>query len=207
MERILLNMALEKYKRFFRKSYQKSLHNHFFYVKITNCIWIRLWLETHTPFMINEQHVNHEGSFLMLESKLENFVFTVMMAFVTVYAMICYNIALTIGGDEGCCLTGRLPRNDDHVAGCNHPGDVRLWKACRLLDSAADYTWNANLADHLDPVLNHRLPALCAQQWAWSQPRSSRTFKQLASSGPGCRLPSSTFQWRLAGKSSSAVLR
>ncbi|MGZ1188693.1 ABC transporter permease, partial [Lactobacillus delbrueckii subsp. bulgaricus] len=38
MERILLNMALEKYKRFFRKSYQKSLHNHFFYVKITNCI-------------------------------------------------------------------------------------------------------------------------------------------------------------------------
>lgn len=59
--------------------------------------------------MINEQHVNHEGSFLMLESKLENFVFTVMMAFVTVYAMICYNIALTIGGDEGCCLTGRLP--------------------------------------------------------------------------------------------------
>lgn len=38
MERILLNMALEKYKRFFRKSYQKSLHNQFFYVRITNCI-------------------------------------------------------------------------------------------------------------------------------------------------------------------------
>lgn len=64
----------------------------------------------------------------MPESKLENFVFTVMMAFVMVYAMICYNIALTIGGmrDAGCCLTGRLPRNDDHVASCNHPGDVRL---------------------------------------------------------------------------------
>lgn len=158
MEIALLNMALEKYKRFFRKSYQKSLHNQFFYVKITNCIWIRLWLETHTPGVINEQHVNHEGSFLMPESKLENFVFTVMMAFAMVYAMICYNIALTIGRDEGCCLTWRLPRNDDHVAGCNHPGDVRLWKACRLLDSAADYTWNANLADHLDPLFHYRLP-------------------------------------------------
>lgn len=41
----------------------------------------------------------------MPESKLENFVFTVMMAFAMVYAMICYNIALTIGRDEGCWLT------------------------------------------------------------------------------------------------------
>lgn len=77
--------------------------------------------------MINEQHVNHEGSFLMLESKLENFVFTVMMAFVMVYAMICYNIALTIGGMRDAVLLDAFrPRNDDHVSGCNHPGDVRL---------------------------------------------------------------------------------
>ena len=34
----------------------------------------------------------------MPESKLENFVFTVMMAFVMVYAMICYNIAINRGG-------------------------------------------------------------------------------------------------------------
>ncbi len=34
----------------------------------------------------------------MPESKLENLVFTVMIAFVMGYAMICYNIALTIGG-------------------------------------------------------------------------------------------------------------
>jgi hypothetical protein len=34
----------------------------------------------------------------MPENKLENFVFTVIMAFLMVYAMICYNIALNIGG-------------------------------------------------------------------------------------------------------------
>ena len=34
----------------------------------------------------------------MPQNKLENFFFTVIMAFVMVYAMICYNIALNIGG-------------------------------------------------------------------------------------------------------------
>ena len=34
----------------------------------------------------------------MPKSKLENFVFTVIMAFIMVYAMICYNISLNIGG-------------------------------------------------------------------------------------------------------------
>lgn len=34
----------------------------------------------------------------MPEKKLENFVFTVIMAFLMVYAMICYTIALNIGG-------------------------------------------------------------------------------------------------------------
>ena len=88
MERILLNMALEKYKRFFRKSYQKSLHNHFFYR------------------VINEQHVNHEGSFLMPESKLEIYC----------YDGLCYGLRHDLlqhrsyhRRDEGCCLTGRLP--------------------------------------------------------------------------------------------------
>lgn len=49
------------------------------------------------------------------------------MAFVMVYAMICYNIALTIGGMRDAVLLDAFrPRNDDHVSGCNHPGDVRL---------------------------------------------------------------------------------
>lgn len=34
----------------------------------------------------------------MPQNRLENFVFTVIMAFIMVYAMICYNIALNIGG-------------------------------------------------------------------------------------------------------------
>lgn len=40
----------------------------------------------------------------MPKSKLENFVYTVMMAFVMVYAMVCYNIALTIGGMKDTVL-------------------------------------------------------------------------------------------------------
>lgn len=34
----------------------------------------------------------------MLQTRFENFVFTTIMAFIMVYAMICYNISLTIGG-------------------------------------------------------------------------------------------------------------
>lgn len=35
---------------------------------------------------------------IMPQNKFENFIFTVIMAFLMVYAMICYNIALNIGG-------------------------------------------------------------------------------------------------------------
>lgn len=34
----------------------------------------------------------------MPQTKFENFIFTLIMAFLMVYAMICYNIALNIGG-------------------------------------------------------------------------------------------------------------
>ena len=34
----------------------------------------------------------------MPKTKLENVIFTLLMAFVMVYAMICYNIALNVGG-------------------------------------------------------------------------------------------------------------
>lgn len=34
----------------------------------------------------------------MPKTKIQNFIFTVAMAFIMVYAMICYNIALNIGG-------------------------------------------------------------------------------------------------------------
>lgn len=34
----------------------------------------------------------------MPKNKFENFIFTVIMAFIMVYAMICYNISLNIGG-------------------------------------------------------------------------------------------------------------
>ncbi|MCR5100303.1 MAG: DUF2798 domain-containing protein [Butyrivibrio sp.] len=34
----------------------------------------------------------------MPKTKLENFIFTVVMAFIMVYGMICYNISINIGG-------------------------------------------------------------------------------------------------------------
>lgn len=48
--------------------------------------------------MITNNTAVTERSFYMPENKLENFIFTLIMAFLMVYAMICYNIALNIGG-------------------------------------------------------------------------------------------------------------
>ena len=35
---------------------------------------------------------------MMPKTKLQDFIFTLMMAFVMVYAMVCYNIAMDMGG-------------------------------------------------------------------------------------------------------------
>lgn len=47
-----------------------------------------------------EQHIYIQNMrrFTMPKTKLQSFIFTAVMAFVMVYAMICYNIALNIGG-------------------------------------------------------------------------------------------------------------
>ena len=95
----------------------------------------------------------------MPESKLENFVFTVMMAFVMVYAMICYNIALTIGGMRDAVLLDAFREM------------MIMWPVAIILEMFVfekpvvyltqrliTPETNANLVDHLDPVLNHRLP-------------------------------------------------
>lgn len=39
-----------------------------------------------------------KGVIKMPKTKLENFIFTLVMAFVMVYGMICYNISINIGG-------------------------------------------------------------------------------------------------------------
>ena len=46
----------------------------------------------------NNTVISWKECFSMPKTKLENFVFTVIMAFIMVYAMICYNIALNLGG-------------------------------------------------------------------------------------------------------------
>ena len=65
------------------------------YVSIINIRYN--WKRTLLSVITNNTTVI-ERSFYMPENKLENFVFTVIMAFLMVYAMICYNIALNIGG-------------------------------------------------------------------------------------------------------------
>lgn len=58
-------------------------------------------LETVHEFMVmnnTDVILQNNRRYKMPKSKLENFIFTVMMAFIMVYAMICYNIALNIGG-------------------------------------------------------------------------------------------------------------
>lgn len=55
----------------------------------------------HRPSMItnNTLFVNyHQEDFFMPKTKLQNIIFTAIMAFVMVYAMVCYNIAIDKGG-------------------------------------------------------------------------------------------------------------
>jgi hypothetical protein len=54
--------------------------------------------------MINEQHMLLylnlfiQGGFFMPKNKFQEVIFTIIMVFFMVYAMICYNISLNIGG-------------------------------------------------------------------------------------------------------------
>jgi hypothetical protein len=61
-------------------------------------------LETHT-FGDNEQHIadnasSNTGGFLMPQNKLQDVVFTLIMASVMVYGMVTYNVALSTGTVE-----------------------------------------------------------------------------------------------------------
>lgn len=48
----------------------------------------------------------------MPKTRLQNIIFTLIMAFVMVYAMVCYNIAL----DKGGMTNDSVPRNSHYVA-------------------------------------------------------------------------------------------
>ena len=45
-----------------------------------------------------------KGDKIMPKTKLQEVIFTILMVFVMVYAMICYNIALNIGGMRNIIL-------------------------------------------------------------------------------------------------------
>ena len=52
----------------------------------------------------------------MPKNKFQEIIFTILMVFVMVYAMVCYNIALNTGGFSGC-----VPRIADYDADCLYP--------------------------------------------------------------------------------------
>jgi len=49
------------------------------------------------PDADNEQH-RRKGGHFYAKTKLQNIIFTLIMAFVMVYGMVCYNIAIEKGG-------------------------------------------------------------------------------------------------------------
>ena len=61
----------------------------------------------------------------MPKTKLQNIIFTIIMAFVMVYAMVCYNIAL----DKGGMTNEIVPRDSHHVAHRLHSGVLCRRKA------------------------------------------------------------------------------
>ena len=54
----------------------------------------------------------------MPKTKFENIVFTLLMSFLMVYAMICYNIALKYGWNVESSLFVSLSRIGYYVASC-----------------------------------------------------------------------------------------
>lgn len=61
-------------------------------------------LETHILLNDNEQHIMlslllpFKEDFFMPKNKVQEVIFTILMVFVMVYAMVCYNISLNMGG-------------------------------------------------------------------------------------------------------------
>ena len=64
----------------------------------------------------------------MPKTRLQNIIFTLIMAFVMVYAMVCYNIALE-GRNDQRDLPVSVPRDSHYVAHCLHSGVFRSGKA------------------------------------------------------------------------------
>ena len=56
----------------------------------------------------------------MPKTKLQNVIFTIIMAFVMVYAMVCYNIAIDKGWYEQPDFLTRISRDADYVADCSY---------------------------------------------------------------------------------------
>ena len=54
----------------------------------------------------------------MPKTKFQNVVFTLMMSFLMVYAMICYNISMNIGGMTKSGLSDGVSRDDNR---CGRP--------------------------------------------------------------------------------------
>ena len=54
----------------------------------------------------------------MPKTKLQNVIFTIIMAFVMVYAMVCYNIAIDKGGMSNQIT--RISRDANYVADCSY---------------------------------------------------------------------------------------
>ena len=54
----------------------------------------------------------------MPKTKFQNVIFTLMMAFLMVYAMICYNIFPEHRWNEQPGISHGFRRNEDYVAGC-----------------------------------------------------------------------------------------
>ena len=120
------------------------------YVSIINIRYN--WKRTLLSVITNNTTVI-ERSFYMPENKLENFVFTVIMAFLMVYAMICYNIALNIGGIvAGCHYSGNVHNGkagyDTYKPRC-HRGDAILFHAAGALrpDRLSDVPCNESGRD------------------------------------------------------------
>ena len=91
----------------------------------------------------------------MPKTKFQNIVFALMMTFIMVYAMICYNIALNIGGMTNEVFIMAL-------------GELKLmWPIAFVLERAVIYLFDRLIDDHMSllwMILIRSIPMALAWQ-------------------------------------------
>ena len=142
----------------------------------------------------------------MPKNKLQEVIFTILMVFVMVYAMVCYDItALNIWRYERRCFSGCVPRIADYDADCLYP---RLFLSRKSGEKSSISHGRCKNRTSI-PFDSRHLCGFCCMDVSADESGCYDFFcsgtRESKSSVCGCKQPSLIFQWLCAGSCSLLV--